>query len=129
MTKFDKDQLTQKIEQVVLEHLAAIEHAATEAIARTFATRRPSAARPASTPSERASTRRRRSASELSALCEQLSHAVYTTPGEKMTVLARGLGHPPSALNRPMDLLRQQGRVRSAGQKSLTRYYPLTPKD
>ncbi len=128
MPKFDTDQLTQKIEEVVLEHLAATERAATEAITRAFATRRPSAARPASTPSERTSTRRRRSASELSALCEQLCHAVNEAPGETMAVLARGLGHPPRELNRPMDRLRQQGRVRSAGQKSLTRYYPLSPK-
>jgi hypothetical protein len=128
MPKYDTDQLTQKIEQAVLEHLAATERAATEAISRAFTARRPSAARPASTPSERASTRRRRSASELSAMCEQLSHAVNATPGETMTVLALGLGHSPRELNRPMDRLRQEGRVRSAGQRHLTRYYPLSPK-
>lgn len=129
MPKCDTDQMMQKIEQVVLEHLAATERAATEAITRAFATRRPSASRPVSAPEERGTKRRRRSVSELSALCEQLCQAVFSSPGEKMAVLAHGLGHPPSALNRPMDRLRQEGRVRSVGQKSLTRYYPLSPKE
>jgi len=45
-----------------------------------------------------------------------------------MRVLGQELGQPPRALNRPMDHLRQQGRVRSAGQRHMTRYYPLSPK-
>jgi hypothetical protein len=42
-----------------------------------------------------------------------------------MTVLAARVGQKPRALNRPMLQLKKAGRVRSAGQRNLTRYFPM----
>lgn len=128
MPKLNTDQLTQRFEQVIQEHLAAIESAAAEAIARAFTTRRAGTRRSSSPAPGSASTSGRRSASEMAALCERLYQAVSARPGETMTTLAQELSQPPRTLSRPMDHLRQQGRVRSAGQRHLTRYYPLSPK-
>jgi hypothetical protein len=42
-----------------------------------------------------------------------------------MTVLAARVGQKPRALNRPMLQLKKAGRVRSAGERYLTRYFPM----
>jgi len=49
---------------------------------------------------------------------------VRARPGESMTTLAEEMGMPMSALQRPMAKLRTEGRVRSVGQRHLTRYFP-----
>jgi hypothetical protein len=69
---------------------------------------------------------RRRPPTEVAGLAEQLYAAVRANPGEQMIVFARQLGQTPRALNRPMLLLKTAGRVRSAGQRHLTRYFPMT---
>jgi hypothetical protein len=42
-----------------------------------------------------------------------------------MTVLAAHMGEKPRALNRPMLHLKRAGQVRSAGERHLTRYFPM----
>jgi hypothetical protein len=53
--------------------------------------------------------------------------AICAQPGETMAVLAPRVGMQPRKLQRPMTVLRQSGRIRSAGQKHQTRYFPMAP--
>ena len=46
-------------------------------------------------------------------------------PGETMTVLAARVGGKSRALHRPMMHLKATGRVRSAGERNFTRYFPM----
>jgi hypothetical protein len=68
----------------------------------------------------------RRASTEVAELAEQLFKAVQACPGETMTVIAARVGEKPRALNRPMLHLTRAGRVRSAGERNLTRYFPMT---
>jgi hypothetical protein len=115
------------VERLVREHLAALEMAASAAVREGF--RR--AAQPMSKQRDVASTGHRRSPSrrrpreEVAALEERLYRAVCAHPGETMTALARAVGATARELNRPALVLRRDGRVRSVGQRSSTRYFPL----
>lgn len=61
----------------------------------------------------------------MAALSERLCEAVCARPGEVMTVLGPALGASPRELHRPMAVLKAAGRVRSVGQRHLTRYFPM----
>lgn len=61
----------------------------------------------------------------MSELQESLLQAVRAHPGETITTIGAAVGQPPRALHRPMFHLKREGRVRSAGQRSLTRYFPM----
>ena len=61
----------------------------------------------------------------MTALGERIYQAVYAKPGETMLVLAAELGATTRELQRPMALLKRTGRVRSAGARHLTRYFPM----
>ncbi len=54
------------------------------------------------------------------ALCE----VVRAHPGASMVALAEKMGAEARTLLRPMARLKSTGRVRSVGQRHLTRYYP-----
>jgi hypothetical protein len=121
--------LDQRIEQLVREHIAAVQRSAREALERGFAgtavvTRKPAKAAAGITTA--AQSGKRRAPAEMSAVAERLYRAVCAHPGESMAALAKELGAAPSELQRPMTLLRQAGRVRSVGQRHLTRYFPRT---
>jgi hypothetical protein len=115
--------LATSIEQLVRDHLAEIHRSTAAALERAFAssavpgkaTPKPPVRRPASN---------RREPDEVAALAERLHSAVCAAPGETMAVLAERLGTTASALNRPMNNLRRAGRLRSAGVRSQTRYFP-----
>jgi hypothetical protein len=131
MTTTTTESLEQKIEsaveQLVREHLAACEVAASAALREAF--RRassPSAhrSRTAATKRARASSRRR-TRDEIAALEERLYEAICQRPGETMAVIAPAVGATPRELHRPATVLRRQGRVRSVGQRHGTRYFPM----
>ena len=122
MTTKSIEELQNQIEQLVREHLAAQRAAATAAIERAFA----SVASPAAPRATRRTHARRRPPSEMAGLMEELYGAVRANPGELMTVIGAHLGQTPRALNRPMQHLKSAGRVRSAGERGLTRYFPMT---
>jgi hypothetical protein len=121
MTSKTIEGLQQQIEQLVGEHLAAQQRAVTAAVQRAFALE----ATPNRARSARTGTQRRRGASEMSELQERLYQAVRASPGETIMTIAAHVGQPPRALNRPMFHLKREGRVRSAGQRHLTRYFPM----
>ena len=108
------------IERLIRDYLAAQQEAAMAAVGRAFAPAAPARARPV-----RSSPGRRRRRSEMADLAERLCEAVRACPGEKMTVLAARVGEKPRALIRPMLHLKRAGRVRSAGERHLTRYFPM----
>lgn len=111
-----------QIEQLVREHLATQRKAAMTAVERAFEA---AEGRPA-TRATRKAIGRRRPAAEVLALAERLYDAVRLHPGETMTVIAAHVGETPRALNRPMLHLKQAGRIRTAGQRHLTRYFPMS---
>ena len=123
MTTKAIDDLQNQIERLVREHLTAQQRAATAAVERAFAS---VAAPPVKARPLRLRTGGRRAAAEMSGLAERLCEAVRANPGETITVIASHVGETPRALNRPMSHLKRAGRVRSAGQRHLTRYFPMT---
>lgn len=121
MTTKIPETLDAKIEQLVREHLAAQQAAAKTAVERAFAVM---------TPAPRGAVRRRatytrRASGAVAELAEQLFDAVQACPGETMTVIAARVGEKPRALHRPMAHLKEGGRVRSAGERNYTRYFPM----
>jgi hypothetical protein len=122
MTTTNAETLEAKIEAVVREHLAAQQLAARAAVERAFARLVP--ARPAAVTRVRGDYRRRDPA-QLAELAERLSEAVQACPGETMAVISARVGQKPTALHRPMQQLKEAGRVRSAGERNLTRYFPM----
>jgi hypothetical protein len=109
-----------KVERLVREHLAEQQAAAKLALERAFATLsapRPAARRPAKL--------HRRETSELAGLVDRLFEAVKACPGETMTVISARVGQTPKALQWPMMRLKDAGRVRSAGERNFTRYFPM----
>ncbi len=61
----------------------------------------------------------------MARLGERLYETVCAKPGETMAVLAADLGATPRELWRPMSQLKRDGRVRSVGARSFTRYFPM----
>jgi hypothetical protein len=123
ITNFES--LTQEIEHVIQEHIAASRRAAESAIARAFGAASAGARRSTATSP---SIGRRRASAEIGQLGEQLFLAVCAKPGESMAVLATVVGAHPRQLNRPMTHLKRDGRVRSVGQRHLTRYFPIAER-
>ena len=119
--------LGERIERLVQEHIAASRKSAQEAVERAFASA--VGARPTPAPRQGARApggRTRRPPAEVAALGARIYEAVCAKPGETMTVLAAHLGASARELHRPMTLLKRAGRVRSAGTRHLTRYFPTT---
>ena len=108
-----------KIERLVREHLVGQQVAARAAIERAFAL---VPAAPRTTARRRATYRPR---AEVAALAERLFEAVRSLPGETMAIIAARVGEDPRVLHRPMMHLKDAGRVRSAGERNLTRYFPM----
>lgn len=125
MTTTTLEQLQSEIEKLVRAHLAAQRAAATAAVERAFA----ASATPKSATAQRRQTwGRRRPPKEVAGLAEKLFESVRAHPGETMAVIAPQVGEPARALIRPMHHLKQAGRVKSVGQRHLTRYFPMTPR-
>jgi hypothetical protein len=119
--------LEQRIEQLVREHIATIQRGAREAIDRAFAGATGAVRKPAQTVAIAATPgSKRRARTEIAAIGEGLYRMVCAHPGEGIVALASELGVSARELHRPMALLRQAGRVRSVGQRHLTRYFPRT---
>jgi hypothetical protein len=129
MTKTGIRNLDEEIEQLVRRHLSAVRAAAAAALERAFASMEP-APRPQSRRSVKPKGRigRRRAPGEVAALSERLHAAIIASPGATMATLAAQVGASPRELNRSATLLRRAGRVRSAGQRQATRYFPMVSK-
>jgi hypothetical protein len=121
MTTKSPETLEAKVERLVREHLAEQQLAVKAALERAFAV--PPTPR---TTVRRRTPYRRRARAEVADLAERLFEAVKDCPGETMTVIAPRIGEKPRALERPMKHLKAAGRVRTAGERNFTRYFPMT---
>lgn len=121
MTTKSPETLEAKVERLVREHLAKQQLAAKAALERAFAG--PTTPR---TSVRRRTPSRRRAREEVAELAQRLFEAVKACPGETMTVIAPRVGEKPRALERPMKHLKAAGRVRTAGERNFTRYFPMT---
>jgi len=123
------EQLANAIESLVGSYIDEVRHAAQQALERSLcgraAARQPvkgTVHRPAS--AGLATKTRRRTAAELDETCEKLCALVRSRPGESIVTLSEEMGAPAGTLQRPMAKLRSEGRVRSVGERHLTRYFP-----
>ena len=122
--------LEASVEALIRQQLAAYEAQLREALARTLSKARPSSPRgkevkQKAAPARRASSTQRRSADEIDAFAERLFEAVESTPGETMAVLAPRLGVSAKELERPAARLKKAGQIRTVGERSRMRYYPM----
>lgn len=124
------DELAAQIESLVLAYVAEAQRSAQDALTRAFSTPRSSKLRPAAPDQPRSKRRQqgpRRSPEAIAELADRLAMAIANQPGETMTVFAQELGVAVRDLHRPMTVLKDQGRIRSVGQRQLTRYFPTAP--
>lgn len=122
------DDLGKRIEQLVLEHVAATRKSAQEAVDRALAASgmaAPVSAGPVPVRARTAGSGKRRGAAELTALGERFYRALSSKPGKTMAVLAADVGATPRELHRAVAGLKQAGRVRCVGERSKTVYFPL----
>lgn len=121
--------LEQQIEAAVADFIVATRIKATAAMERAFTARSAPATPKAATSGRRppASAGNRRPPEELEALGERLCQAIIARPGETMTTLCQDIGEAPKAVRSVVDRLQRDRRIRSAGQRQFTRYYPMTP--
>jgi len=127
MTTANIRELESEIERLVGEHIAACELAAAAAVQRAFGSKKPTRSKThkrATKKRSRASNRRRTS-KEMAEFGERFYAAVCAQPGETMRVLAAEVGASARELHRPVASLKRAGRVRSVGQRSMTRYFPM----
>ena len=118
------EQLTKRIEQLMREHVAGVQLAAVEAVARAVV-RENRMGRAQQSTSRSTASKQRRAEGEIVALSQQLYEKVNKKPGELMAVYAAELNSSASELQMPMRRLRNDERVRSIGARHQTRYFPL----
>lgn len=123
------EKLEQQIEALVREHLAICHRRIRTAVERAFvgATKELMAPPTQHKVKKKASGERRarRSPEELTELGNRFYAAVCDTPGETMAVLATRLEVSSRSLEKPVARLKKTGRVRSAGERQFTRYFPM----
>ena len=118
-------QLGERIEQLIQQHIEASRRAAQQAVERAFSRAENRSTRTRLRPPLKAANNKRRTPEQIAALGERFYLALCVKPGETMAVLAADVGVAAGELNRPMALLKQAGRVRSAGARNHTRYFPI----
>jgi hypothetical protein len=121
------EQLANAIESLVASYVDEVRQAAQQALERALsraAAGRRSTKGSGDRPAARSLTTKRRTAAQLNEACEQLCALVRARPGESIAALAAEMGTSPGALQCPMAKLRAEGRVRSVGERHLTRYFP-----
>ena len=124
-------ELAEAIETLVRAYLEEAHRAAQVALERSLS-RPASVTRASKSKADRtglpSAPSKRRTAAELAELCEQLYRLVCARPGEPMAVFADELGVASHSLQRPMGRLKAAGRVRTVGQRHLTRYFPTVAR-
>ena len=121
-------ELADAIESLVASYLESVRNGAQQAVERAIGktvapTRGARAAARRATGTSQSPTARR-TATELKEVCDAVCERVGAQPGASMVELAEQMGVDTQSLQRPMAKLKAAGRVRSVGQRHLTRYYP-----
>jgi hypothetical protein len=141
MTKtqtIDFPDFNQQLTQMLEEHIAACRAAMFAAAERAFPANLfspPKTKSPTRRPGKRASRTgqsprlvkplARRTPAEMAAVVERLYQAVCAKPGESKATLAAQIGVSARELDRPMNQLKNDGKVRTVGQRHFMRYFPL----
>jgi hypothetical protein len=125
------NELGEKIERLVRDHIATIHTTVAAAVTRAFGAMRSGTESPPQRTRMPGATGRakpgpRRAAAEVVALTEQFYAALRRSPGETMTTLAPQVGVSPRSLQVVVERLKRAGRVRTVGQRQFTRYFPMT---
>lgn len=132
MTTVDISVLEASVEALIQQQVAAYEAQLREALAATLSKTgrtRPSRRPARSTRSARQKpAARRRTPEEIEALAERFYAAVEAAPGETMLALSATLGLSSKELEHPVTHLRKAKRIRSVGERSRTRYFPMVPR-
>ena len=123
------EQLATQVRTLVDEYVRQAESAAVEAIAAALSSprsvlRKAARSRPGSTKTRRQGARR--TPEQLAKLADALAAAISEHPGESMALFARQLDVSVRELHRPMTMLKNEGRIRSVGQRHRTRYFPAS---
>ncbi len=119
----NEQKLETQISEALSAYLVAGERIARAAVERALGSGdRMATAVPAKNRRSNRAVYSRRSSEEIARLCDELCTAVSTRPGESMATL----GEPPSRLTTVVARLKQQGRIRTAGSRQFTRYFPAT---
>lgn len=121
------EQLADAVESLVASYMIEVRLAAQRAIERSLV--RPAVASSGSKgkvhrAAPRQPSTKRRSGAEIDDLCEALYKLVRARPGESVTTFAAEMGETALTLQLPMAKLKAEGRVRSVGERHLTRYFP-----
>jgi hypothetical protein len=85
--------------------------------------------RPRGVAARRSSPAQRRSSAQIEALEEKLLQAVWTTPGESMSVLAAQVGATAAQLQVVVARLKASRRIKAVGERQFTRYFPVERSD
>ena len=124
----NEQKLEGQISEALSAYLVAGERIARAAVERALGGGGLATAVPAKKPRSNRAVYSRRSGEEIARLCDELCAAVLAHPGESMATLAEQLGEPPSRLTTVVARLKQQGRIRTAGSRQFTRYFPATTR-
>ena len=121
-------ELAGAIESLIGTYVAGIREAAQQAVERALV--RSASGRPTRRGGNKAASRpptgaSRRTAAELGEVSEALCEVVRAHPGASMVAVAEKMGTEMRKLLRPMAQLKSAGRIRTVGQRHLTRYYPV----
>ena len=121
-----EQRLQQQIESAVQEYLQASRAKVTATLERAFGAATAPAARAKSSARPRATEKvgKRRTASELAALSEQLYEVISGSPGQGMVALSERLELSGQHLQRVVARLRADGRIRTVGARQQMRYFP-----
>jgi hypothetical protein len=126
MMNASSQDLGERIERLVQEHIEASRRAAQQAVERAFCRAGNEPTRRRRPPARvKSPSGKRRTPDEMAALGERLYQAVCAKPGERMTVLMADVGASARELSRPVSHLKRAGRIRSVGSRHLTRYFPM----
>lgn len=108
------------IEKLIRENLAEQKNELLNSIARAFG-KNMKVSR-----ATNSGVRVRRTQEELESIASRLLTAVKNNPGETMKVLAAAVGMSAIELCRPQAILKKRKQIRTVGQRSLMRYFPMS---
>jgi predicted transcriptional regulator len=120
----DPAELTHAISLLVQEFLTNTQKAAMSALEQAFGKAREH--RPSTRTKDRPAKirRARRSRHEVAELAQRLLAAIVSDPGQTMKTLSTRLNVEANELHHSMNILKEAGHLRSAGERRRTRYYP-----
>jgi hypothetical protein len=122
----NEQRLQQQFDRAIQEYVAASQASAMAAMERAFCAMGPHPRTKSGAAGVRGPRKasKRRTASELTALSEQLFNVIAAQPGEPIGTLSAQLNTSAKTLERAVARLRQDGRIRTVGERQRMRYFP-----